>query len=359
MNVALLIYGSLETRSGGYLYDRKLVEHLQRQGDAVQVISLPWRDYARHLGDNFSAMLRQTLVALKADVLLQDELNHPSLFWMNRRLRGQVSYPILTIVHHLRSSELRPAWENWLYARVEKAYLRSVSGFVFNSRTTQAVVEGLAGRSSPAVVAYPAGDHIHPQITQEEIAQRAMQSGPLRLIFVGNLISRKGLHTLLEAMACLPADTACLEVVGSLEFDPGYTSAIRRLISRHCLEASVRLLGSQDENRLRERLRNAQALALPSSYEGFGIVYLEAMGFGLPCIGSRAGAAGEVIIHGETGFLVPPEDAGALADCLRGLASDPGLRLSLSRAARQRYLAHPTWEQSGEVIRQFLQAQIL
>jgi len=354
MKVGLLIYGSLETRSGGYLYDRKLAEHLERQGDRVQVVSLPWRDYARHLGDNLSRRLHRTLVDLKVDILLQDELDHPSLFWMNRRLRGRVPYPMLAIVHHLRSSELRPAWQNWLYARVERLYLRGVDGFVFNSLTTQGAVEALSGQLLPSVVAYPAADHIDPQITLDEIGQRAMESGPLRLIFVGNLIPRKGLHTLLEAVSRLPADTVCLDVVGSPDFDPGYTAEIRRRIANRGLESAVRLHGALDEAGLRERLRSAQALVLPSSYEGFGIVYLEAMGFGLPCIGSTAGAASEVILDGETGFLIPPEDESALADRLGELAADPRLRLYLSQAARQRYLAHPTWEQSGQVIRQFL-----
>ncbi len=57
MRLGLVIYGNLETISGGYLYDRKLVEHLERQGDQVEIISLPWRNYARHLGDNLQIHL--------------------------------------------------------------------------------------------------------------------------------------------------------------------------------------------------------------------------------------------------------------------------------------------------------------
>ena len=105
MRIGLVIYGSLDTLSGGYLYDRMLVEHLRRQGDEVEIFSLPWRDYARHLTDNLSTGLLRRLQGSRLDVLLQDELNHPSLFWLNRRLH--VNYPIVSIVHHLRSSEKR------------------------------------------------------------------------------------------------------------------------------------------------------------------------------------------------------------------------------------------------------------
>jgi hypothetical protein len=65
IRIALLIYGSLDTLSGGYLYDRMLVEALQRGGDTVEVVSLPWRDYARCLGDNLSPGLLRGLPACR------------------------------------------------------------------------------------------------------------------------------------------------------------------------------------------------------------------------------------------------------------------------------------------------------
>ena len=91
MRVGLLIYGSLETLSGGYLYDRKLVQYLREQGDHVEVISLPWRGYARHLSDNLSPSLLGKLLDLSVDVLIQDELNHPSLAWLNYHTSGSIS----------------------------------------------------------------------------------------------------------------------------------------------------------------------------------------------------------------------------------------------------------------------------
>jgi Glycosyl transferase 4-like domain len=154
VRIGLIIYGSLDTLTGGYLYDRMLVEHLRCQGDHVDVISLPWRTYGRHLGDNVSPELYRRLRRTPFDVLLQDELNHPSLFWLNQRLRRYVRYPIVTIVHLLRCSEPRPAWQNRLYRWVERRYLVGLDGLVFNSRTTQAAVERLVGSNHPGVVAY-------------------------------------------------------------------------------------------------------------------------------------------------------------------------------------------------------------
>ena len=66
MKIGFVIYGSLNTVSGGYLYDRKLVEYLHAQGDTVEIISLPWRNYGAHLMDNFRFRLPKDL-----DILIQ------------------------------------------------------------------------------------------------------------------------------------------------------------------------------------------------------------------------------------------------------------------------------------------------
>jgi glycosyltransferase involved in cell wall biosynthesis len=361
IHASLVIYGSLEVVSGGYLYDRKLVEHLRRQGDQVEIIALPWRSYAACLGDNFSPGLLRRLRQGRFDVLLQDELNHPSLFWLNERLRGTISYPLVSIVHHLRSSEQRPTWQNRLYRRVERRYLHSVDGFIFNSQTTrQAVAQaGIDLAAIPAVVANPAGDQFAADIEDSEIVARAQQPGPLRLLFLGNLIERKGLHTLLEAIARLPAGACTLSAAGSLEADPAYVRRIRRQVGRDRLAERVQLCGTQVAEALAALLRSHHVLAVPSSYEGYGIAYLEGMSYGLPAIGTTAGAAGEIITHGQDGFLVPPEDAGALAACLAELAGDRQRLAAMGLAARRRFRAQPTWEETGEVIRGFLEGEVM
>jgi hypothetical protein len=85
VRLGLVIYGSLDTISGGFLYDRRLVDYLRRRGEEVEIISLPWRSYARHIFDNCSLEHLRRLTRTPVDALLQDELCHPSLFWRNRR----------------------------------------------------------------------------------------------------------------------------------------------------------------------------------------------------------------------------------------------------------------------------------
>jgi glycosyltransferase involved in cell wall biosynthesis len=355
VRIGLIIYGSLDTLTGGYLYDRMLVEHLRRRGDEVEVISLPWRTYARHLGDNLSLALWRRLQRAGFDALLQDELNHPSLVWLNRRLRTSVRYPLISIIHLLRSSEPRPAWAQRLYGWVERRYLRSVDGCIYNSQTTRAAVESLLGSIPPGVVAYPGRDHLHAALTPDQIAARAQQPGPLHILFVGNLTPLKGLHTLLQAVAHLPRGDWRLTVMGSLTMSPDYVDTVCRQIARDDLDTHITLLGSVPNAVVATHLAQGHVLAVPSFYEAFGIVYLEAMSFGLPIIASTVGAAHELVTHGQEGFLVPAGDADALAHHLRTLSRDRDCLLRMGLAAVRRAQCHPTWAESSGDIRAFIQ----
>lgn len=344
MKIGLIIYGSIDTLSGGFLYDRKLVEYLRSRGDAVEIISLPWRNYAAHLIDNLHFRLPKNL-----DILIQDELNHPSLFLVNR---GRHPYPIVSLVHHLRSSESRPGWQNTLYRFVEGKYLSSVDGLIFNSKTTKKVVQQFLNHGKPSVLAYPPTDRFGGPIPEHEIRERA-KSDPLRILFLGNVIYRKGLHTLLEAVRDMHSQVH-VDVVGGLSSEPAYVQLIQEIIARNGLSSCISLHGPLDRAPLVQKLKRAHLLAVPSSYEGFGIVYLEGMCFGLPAIGTTAGAAGEIIEPGRTGYLIAPDDSKGLADHLRLLSKDRNLLTRLSLNARDRYLRQPPWTESAKNIRDFL-----
>lgn len=345
MKLGLVIYGSLDTVSGGYLYDRKLVEYLRRQGDTVEVISLPWRNYASHLTDNLRFRLPPDF-----DLIIEDELNHPSLLFANRLPHP---CPVISLVHHLRCSELRPQWQNALYRMVEKKYLQSVDGFIFNSNTTARVVSEIIESRKPSLVAYPPTDRFYNHvISEEEIRERA-KLNELRILFLGNVIYRKGLHTLLKAVERRRSKVK-VDVVGGLTAEPKYAKQMQEFIAANGLSSFVFLHGPLDHQPLIEMYRQAHLMVVPSSYEGFGIVYLEGMGFGLPAIGTTAGAAGEVITHGEDGYLIEPDDDARLAEILDELTNDREALVRLSLNAVKRYKSQPRWEETAKRIREFL-----
>lgn len=350
MKLGLVIYGSLDTLSGGYLYDRKLVESLRQAGNEVDVISLPWRNYAAHLTDNLSVRLPPGY-----DLLIQDELNHPSLLAANLKTHP---YPVICLVHHLRCSEQRHAWLNGFYRMIEKRYLDSVDGFIFNSLTTRQVVSSVSEHQRPCVVAYPPTDRFGNGMPKNEVIARAHEEGALRLVFLGNLIQRKGLHTLLDALQPGAFDFR-LDVIGSLSIDRKYAHVMQIKSQARNLKSRVFFHGALNNESLAAKLKSAHVLVVPSSYEGFGIAYLEGMAFGLPAIGTTAGAASEIIVDGETGFLVPPDQPQTLAARLAHLAWERASLAGMSVRALARYQQQPTWEQSAGSIRRFLQGLII
>jgi glycosyltransferase involved in cell wall biosynthesis len=358
MKVGLIIYGDLETLTGGYLYDRRLVAYLRAQGDQVEVISLGWRNYGRHLTDNLSRRLLRRLQAAAFDVLIQDELNHPSLFLLNPRLKRHVHYPIVTLVHLLRSSESHPAALKRVYEAVERRYFNTVDGAIFNCNTTRDTVQQLTRREIAGVVAYPGRDHLHYESSLAEVAERARRPGPLQIIFLANVVPGKGLNTLIEALRQLTHGSFRLMVVGSLTMDAAYSQSIRNQIVRAGLADYIDLVGSVPNDEIPGYLVRNHVLVVPSRYEALGIAYLEAMGCGLPVIGTAAGGAHEIINHGEVGFLTLPGDVNMLARYLRQIEQERERLLEMSLAAYKRIRTHPTWDQSFARVRDFLRSLI-
>lgn len=348
-----MIYGSLQTLSGGYLYDRKLVAHLESAGHTVRIFSLPWRNYGAHLLDNLARGWLGEIVDFAPHLILQDELNHPSLAFANWRLRRECSAPIVAIVHHLRSGEEHPVWLLPLYRAVERRYLASADGFIWNSETTRRSVEAMLGQKASGVVSYPGvGDWA--SAASSSLHEPPSPARPLaRLVFVGNLIARKRLDVVLRALQNGPRHLM-LDVVGSDEVDASYAASMRKLTRELQIEGRVRFHAKVDDEALAVILRESDLLVVPS-FEGFGIVYLEAMAFGVPVIASQAGAAAEIVAQGENGYLVPLGDAAEITRLLHLIDGDPALLARLRGNARGTFERFPDWEESGENSRRWLE----
>lgn len=354
MRIAFVVDGPIDQVSGGYIYDARVIDALRARGDDVEVVSLPQGSTLRRMLTNFDRRLLARLSRSDIDVIVEDELSHPGLFGLNVRLRARSAVSMVSLVHHLRCSEPGSGILRSVYRILERRYLQSVDAFIFNSQATRLAVEQIAAVRKPFVVAPPAGNRLPVRWSEEDTRRRCRAAGPLRLLFLGNLIRRKGLTTLLEALAALPEGTASLAVVGDPTFEPGYAAAAVRYAARLGLTSQVEWLGPLYDEALAHQMSVSHALVVPSEYEGFGIAYLEGMGFGLPAIATTAGGAAEVVHDGEDGFLVPPGDAPALARRLRRLCEDRSYLEQLSLGALRSYASHPTWEQTAESIRRFL-----
>ncbi len=349
-----MIYGSLDTLTGGFLYDKFLVEHLRHKGHTVDIVSLPWRRYGRLLLDNFSPNFRSKLTRRTYDLILQDELIHPSLFWLNHKHQKYNGVPIVSIVHQVLSSQPRKYGINHLFKAVEKNYLANVDAFIFNSETTRGHVQHLINARRPSIVANPGADRLGHLSTPEKIISRTRQAGPLELVFVGNITPIKGLILLIESLKGLPPDTWRLTVVGSLKMDRGYTRRIKRMIAAHHLGQQIRLMGPLHGEALIKILANSHLFVMPFANEGFGIACIEALAYGLPVLASTVGAVKEFIRNGVNGYLIPTGDTQTCAGIIFDLHRDRDRLLRLSEAARQTALERPGWSDTLDSIHYFL-----
>ena len=180
----------------------------------------------------------------------------------------------------------------------------------------------------------------------------------LRLLAVGRLSYFKGFDVLLRALARVP--DASLVLVG--EGERG--EALRELAAELGVDARVRFAGRIDMDAAGQALlesayANADVFCLPSTEraESFGIVLLEAMRAGLPVVASDIPGSGVsfVVRHGETGVLVPPNDADALAATIRHLQADASLRERLGTAGRERFLREFTLDRVTPLVTQAYQ----
>ena len=333
--------------TGGNLYDRILVETLRRRGHEVTV-----REFA---GDGPET----PAASAGADVILQDGLLHRefrrrNVHWKGRRPR------IVALVHHPQSSEPERGEAELARLRGEEgAYLRWVDGLLSPSRASVEAARRLAGRRLPAAVVPPGRDRFAgaalPPLPGAD-AIRARAAGPLRAAFVGNLIPRKRLFELLEAVAAVPGWT--LSVAGREDMDPEYATRVRQRAAASDLQGRLTFRGALGPAALAALLRESCLLAVPSTHEGFGIVYLEGFALGLPALAAASGGAAEIVSDGETGWLIreaeSPSASRRIAACLKTLAADRGRLAAMGLRAAERHRTHPTWEGSAAAAERFL-----
>ncbi len=169
--------------------------------------------------------------------------------------------------------------------------------------------------------------------------------GP-HLLSVGALVPRKGHDLLLRALAGVRDLTWSLDCVGCPDRDPHWSSALLRLRDEVGLRERVTFAGVLTDPELNRRYAQADLFVLATRFEGYGMVFAEALARGLPILATRTGAVGQTIPPGA-GVLVQPDDPAALGTALRELLEDRDLRAQLAAGSRAAGLRLPTWTQAA------------
>ncbi|MBC8331907.1 MAG: glycosyltransferase family 4 protein [Anaerolineae bacterium] len=164
---------------------------------------------------------------------------------------------------------------------------------------------------------------------------------PPRLLFVGRLVYQKGLDLLFKALAELRSHPWELCLVG----DGPQRPRLESFAEKYQITARVRFANWLDGPALLEEYHQSNLFVFPSRHEGMPNAVLEAMACGLPVIASRIAGNEELVVNGETGLLIPPEDVDALQQALTQLLSDADLCQRMGAAGRQRVEEHYAWNQ--------------
>jgi glycosyltransferase involved in cell wall biosynthesis len=329
--IAFVVPGRLSQLTGGYLFDRHIVEGLRARGRTVRVIELSARDLKANgavladLSDGTKTVLDGLALAnLAATVAAQA-----------RRLR------VIAFVHGPLAQEtsLSPAAANEAATR-EAGLLSRVSGVLCPSRKTASAVENYCIPFERIAV-------VPPGTAKPSRPLRPWRSPVRKLLCVANLVPRKGHELLVEALARIRDLDWSLRCVGSLERDPATVRAVRRMIRTVGLGRRITLDGERPPHSVWRAYRTADAFVLPSFHEGYGMVYAEAMAHGLPVIATTAGAIPETV-PSQAGLLVPPGDPAALARALRRVIAQPALAARLAAGSRAAGARLPDWPQATE-----------
>ncbi len=167
------------------------------------------------------------------------------------------------------------------------------------------------------------------------IRPKTIRDNDATIIFVGRLYPKqKGLEVLIQALSHIPRSVKFrLDLVGE---DWGAVSGLLQLARQIGVDDRVVVRGSSGRDSLLHSYASADLLVLPSLFEAFGIVLLEAMAAGLPVVASNVGGIPEVVEDGKTGLLVKPGDSERLGAAIEKLLSDDSLRKAMSDAGRKR-----------------------
>ena len=335
--IAFLVPGALDQLTGGYLFDRHVVDGLRATGRAVDVIELageyPEPDaVARGACAEALARLPAGTAAVIDGLAL--------LAFADCLEREAKRLKLVAFVHHPLADETGLSErEQKRVAALEARLLKLVAGVLAPSESTARLVAAY-GVPRARIAVTPPGT---------AKPKRAMRRRPsisgVELLCVASLTPRKGHMVLVEALAALADRNWHCRCIGSLTRDAATASAVRYEIGRRGLKGRIALEGEWPPERLGEAYAAADVAVLSSFHEGYGMALAEALAHGLPVISTTAGAIPDTV-PGSAGLLVPPGDVVAFTDALRWFLDEPRLRARLAAGARKTGARLPDWPQA-------------
>ena len=332
-SLVFIVPGSIDTATGGYGYDRRMISGLEALGWAISLFELaagfPQPD----------AAARQHAVGVMASIpeeaiVLVDGLALGALAAEAERESARLR--LVALVHHPLAAELGIASETAASLRASER--RALASVRLTIVTSPATAEALGDYGvAPEHIAV-----VEPGTDPAPLAHGS-PSACVSMLSVAALVPRKGHDILFRALAALPNRNWHLTCVGPMDRHPETTARLREQLRAAGLEDRVQLGGEVDRAALDAQYDAADLFVLPTRFEGYGMAVAEALARGLPIVSTATGAIG-TIVGEEAGLIVPPGDEDALRAALSLVLNDADLRQRLARGAARVRTRLPTWE---------------
>lgn len=330
MKIALLVPGPFDTVSGGYIYDRRLVEGLRAGGHDVRVHELPGRH--PHPDQAATDGAASALAAVPTDFrIVIDGLGLPAFAPLVGALEargavGLIHHP--TALEHGNPGEVRDALRD-----AERAVLPRLSRLVATSRLTASRLPEEFGAAAARIGVVEPGTDPAPR--------SAGSSGGCAILSIGTLIPRKGHDVLLRTLGTLTDLDWRLTIVGAAR-DATHAQGLRALAEELGIARRVTFAGEVEGTALDALLHGADVFALASHWEGYGMAVAEALARGLPVAVTAGGALAD-LVPVEAGVVSPPGDVISFGKAMRRVIFDTPLRAAMAQAAWQAGQALPRW----------------
>jgi glycosyltransferase involved in cell wall biosynthesis len=349
--VHVVVPGAIDTRTGGYGYDREIVAGLERRGWIVHVHEIPGS--FPHPSAEARAAAAAALAALPdgASVVI-DGLALGAL--PDEAAREAARLRLIALVHHPLADETGlPADARARLEASERRALDAARHVVVTSRRTAAALDRYGVAPESITVIEPGTDPA-PQARgsagggsgSEGSGSGGSGSGTVELLCVATLVPRKGHDVLMRALAAMREAAWHLTCVGGLDRDEAWAAAVRAQAAASGLASRVAFAGELERAPLDVRYDAADVFVLPTWYEGYGMAVAEALARGVPVVSTATGAIAD-LVGDDAGLLVPPGDAAALTRALSSVVTDAALRERLAGGARRARGRLRSWDDAA------------
>ncbi len=332
MRIAFVTVGDTGRLTGGYLYNNRVLRAMQKMGVAVEEI-VPCGGSPEEQ-EEAASRFGLALNPRRFDVIVVDALARVICApWLDR---WREERPVVAMVHELPSAAA-PEDATDKAREYEEPLLRA-DRLIAVSAHGGSILENRGVPAARIRVVPPGFD----RLPADNVVSPPPLGGTVRALCVAQWIPRKGILDLLLAWTLRKRPGASLQLVGETDANPAYAASVRAAITASP-DASVTVSGPVDDAALEAAYAAADLFVLPSRYEGYGVVYAEALAHGLPVVACNVGPVPELVGE-EAALLVPPGDVGALSGTLNLLLGDAALRERMSAAGLSRAKTLPRWE---------------